>query len=73
MVSKKVRRLSFVAGLVIGRVPMRRRIVASLARRSSKFAKSILVGRLARRFLGTPAPRVVTARTRRAVIDLESR
>ncbi|MFZ9696116.1 MAG: hypothetical protein ACO3C5_00635 [Ilumatobacteraceae bacterium] len=73
MPSKNVRRLTFVAGLVIGRTPIRRRLTASLARRSTTFAKSILVGRVARRFLGTPAPRKVTARTSRAVIDVESR
>jgi hypothetical protein len=73
MPSKNVRRLTFVAGLVIGRTPMRRRLTASLARRSSTFAKAILVGRVTRRFLGTPAPRNVTARTSRAVIDVESR
>ncbi|MBU6226507.1 MAG: hypothetical protein KGQ43_02870 [Acidobacteria bacterium] len=71
--SKNVRRLSFVAGLVIGRTPMRRRITASLARRSSTFAKAVLLGRISRRVLGTPSPRVVSARTRRAVIDVESR
>jgi hypothetical protein len=52
---------------------MRRRITASLARRSTAFAKTILVGRVVRRFLGTPPSRNVTARASRAVIDVESR
>ncbi|MBM3730172.1 MAG: hypothetical protein FJW44_05055 [Actinobacteria bacterium] len=73
MVSKNARRISLFAALVIGRVPVRRRVVSLLARRSSRFAKAVLFGRLTRRFLATPAPRVVKARTRRAVIDVESR
>jgi hypothetical protein len=69
--SKNVRRLSFVAGLVIGRVPLRRRIFTSIVRRSSTFAKAVLFGRVVRRLVGTPPQRQVTARTSRAVIDVE--
>ena len=71
--SKRTRRLGFVAGLVLGRAPLRRRIFTALTHRSVAFGKAVLVGRLLRRFLGTPAPRVVRARTRRAVIDVEAR
>jgi hypothetical protein len=52
---------------------MRRRITTSLARRSTAFAKAVLVGRVARRFLGTPPARNMTARASRAMIDVEPR
>jgi hypothetical protein len=72
-VSKNLRRVSFVAGLVLGRVPLRRRVTASVVRRSTTVAKAILLGRVARRILGTPSPRTTSVRTPRAVIDVESR
>lgn len=73
MASKNVRPLGWFAAVALGRVSRRRRLLAAVVRRSRRFAKAVVIVRMARRVLGTPAPSVVKVRTSRSVIDVEAR
>ena len=71
--SRRTSNLSFLARIVLGRTSLKRRLFSSAARRSASFAKAIILGRVVRRLLAKPAATNVSVRTRRAVIDVESR
>lgn len=71
--SKNVRRLGWFAAVALGRMSLRRRLFSALIRRSKRVAKIVVVTRIARRGLGTPAPTVVSVRTPRSIIDVEAR
>lgn len=71
MTPRRTRQFGLVATLVLGRVPLRRRVVGRLVRGSSRLAKAIFVGRLLRRALRGPGPDSVTVRSPRVLIDLD--
>lgn len=73
MNSRRTRRIGLIATIVLGRIPVRRRIVGRLVRGSSRVAKAVFVGRILRRALGVPAPKSVVVRSSRALIDVDPR
>lgn len=73
MASRRTRRIGFLASLVIGGTPMRRKVFNAIVRRSRSVTRGVIIVRIVRRVLRGSTPSQVSVRTSRAVIDVESR
>jgi hypothetical protein len=73
MPSRRARRIGFLASIVIGGTPMRRKIFNAIVRRSRSVTRGVIVVRIVRRVLRGPNTQQISVRTPRAVIDVEGR
>ncbi len=73
MASRRTRRIGFLASLVIGGTPKRRKVFNAIVRRSRSVTRGVIIVRIVRRALRGSTPSQVSVRTSRAVIDVEGR
>jgi hypothetical protein len=73
MPSRRARRIGFLASIVIGGTPMRRKIFNAIVRRSRSVTRGVIVVRIVRRVLRGSTTQQISVRTPRAVIDVEGR
>ena len=73
MTTRRTRRLGFLASLVIGGTPLRRKVFNTVVRRSRSFTRGVIAFRIIRRVLRGPDTKATTVRASRAVIDVEGR
>jgi hypothetical protein len=73
MPSRRARRIGFLASIVIGGTPMRRKIFNAIVRRSRSVTRGVIIVRIVRRVLRGSTTQQISVRTPRAVIDVEGR